>query len=139
MILFCFICRDDGSYLTDRVSTHLSAGPSPITADKSLFPVAGNVESWLAPGNVVWAKTPSHEWWPAEVGYRDSCLVAFLNDFTYIPFSPSSLNSNFRFVFSTIILIYELIQVMDVRDILDCTSNHHVGHVLVQLYGHHQL
>ncbi|XP_010935808.1 uncharacterized protein [Elaeis guineensis] len=85
---------DDGSYLTDRVSTHLSAGPSPSTADKSLFPVAGNMESWLAPGNVVWAKTPSHEWWPAEV--------------------------------------------MDVRDILDCTSNHHVSHVLVQLYGNHE-
>ncbi|XP_008787437.2 uncharacterized protein LOC103705492 isoform X2 [Phoenix dactylifera] len=85
---------DNGSYLTDRVSTHLSAGPSPIAADKSLFPVAGNMESWLAPGNVVWAKTASHEWWPAEV--------------------------------------------LDERDILDCTSNHHVGHVLVQLYGNHE-
>lgn len=58
---------DNGSYLTDRVSTHLSAGPSPITADKSLFPVAENTGSWLAPGNVVWAKTAYHEWWPARV------------------------------------------------------------------------
>ncbi|XP_008779184.1 uncharacterized protein LOC103698906 isoform X2 [Phoenix dactylifera] len=55
-----------GSYSTDRVSSHLSAGSSPKTADKSLFPAAGNMESWLAPGNVVWAKTSYHEWWPAE-------------------------------------------------------------------------
>ncbi|XP_026657590.1 uncharacterized protein LOC103698906 isoform X1 [Phoenix dactylifera] len=83
-----------GSYSTDRVSSHLSAGSSPKTADKSLFPAAGNMESWLAPGNVVWAKTSYHEWWPAEV--------------------------------------------MDERVILDCTSTHHIGHVLVQLYGNNE-
>ncbi|XP_010940548.1 uncharacterized protein [Elaeis guineensis] len=83
-----------GSYSNDRVSAHLSAGSSPNTADKSLFPAAGNMESWLAPGNVVWAKTAYHEWWPAEV--------------------------------------------MDEKEILDCTSTHHVGHVLVQLYGNNE-
>ncbi|XP_072982397.1 uncharacterized protein [Typha latifolia] len=53
---------NNGPDLNDRVGTHSLAGPSSATFDKSIL-----VKSWLVPGNVVWAKSAHHEWWPAEV------------------------------------------------------------------------
>ncbi|WOL00009.1 hypothetical protein Cni_G08720 [Canna indica] len=59
-------CKN-GSNSNDRLSTHSSAGTSSIYSDEFLWSTRNSVNSWLAPGSVVWAKTPLQEWWPAEV------------------------------------------------------------------------
>ncbi|XP_042427199.1 DNA (cytosine-5)-methyltransferase 3B-like [Zingiber officinale] len=55
-----------GSNSNDRVGTHSSA-QSPISSDGSLCSTERKINCWLSPGNVVWAKTAVHEWWPAEI------------------------------------------------------------------------
>ncbi|XP_020091441.1 uncharacterized protein LOC109712335 isoform X3 [Ananas comosus] len=59
--------RDGGSYLNGHIVTDSSAGPSSASSETSVVPPIECTASWLLPGNVVWAKTACHEWWPAEV------------------------------------------------------------------------
>ncbi|XP_074572015.1 uncharacterized protein LOC141828479 isoform X2 [Curcuma longa] len=55
-----------GSNSNDHVGIHSSA-QSPISSDGSLCSTERKINCWLSPGNVVWAKTAVHEWWPAEI------------------------------------------------------------------------
>ncbi|KAG6486365.1 hypothetical protein ZIOFF_054935 [Zingiber officinale] len=63
---FSVLCFKTGSNSNDRVGTHSSA-QSPISSDGSLCSTERKINCWLSPGNVVWAKTAVHEWWPAEI------------------------------------------------------------------------
>lgn len=75
--------------MNGHIVTDSSAGPSSASSETSVVPPIECTASWLLPGNVVWAKTACHEWWPAEVAYRYSHQHSFDHHF-YVSYIAST-------------------------------------------------
>ncbi|KAG9441923.1 hypothetical protein H6P81_017777 [Aristolochia fimbriata] len=58
---------DSGGHKNDHSSTDSDTGPLRHTPIKSTSLSTETYNDWVAPGSVVWAKTDSQMWWPAEV------------------------------------------------------------------------
>ncbi|KAG0474659.1 hypothetical protein HPP92_014345 [Vanilla planifolia] len=59
--------RKKESCTSRHLNNYIPRLPVHYSSDKSFLPAARDIDTWLAAGEVVWAKTAHHGWWPAEV------------------------------------------------------------------------